>query len=99
MRNVILYLISGTRGGVTRGRIISLLKESPMNAHRISNILNLDYKTVSHHVKILEKNGLLEAINKGNYGAMFFLSKELEVNYEFFMSIWAKLGKNSGKGY
>ncbi|NCN51650.1 winged helix-turn-helix transcriptional regulator [archaeon] len=99
MKNIILYLITGTRGGETRGRIINLLKSTPLNAHRISSVLGMDYKTVKHHLKVLEKHGFLEIINKGNYGAMFFLSKELEMNFSFFKEIWNKLGKDLGKSY
>ena len=99
MKNILLYLISGTRGGETRGRIIALLKETPMNAHRIANFLGLDYKTVTHHLRVLEKNGLVEILKKGNYGAMYFLSHELEMNYDEFKTIWKKFGKDSGKSY
>ncbi len=97
MKHILLYLISGTRGGETRGRIISLLKKTPLNAHRISNVLNLDYKTVQHHLRVLEKNGLLEVLMKGDYGAMYFLSPELEMNFKEFAEIWDKFGKECGK--
>ncbi len=99
MKNIILYLITGTRGGETRGRIINLLKSTPMNAHRISSVLNLDYKTVKHHLKVLEKHRFLEVLDKGNYGAMYFLSQELEINFDFFREIWSKMGKDLGKSY
>jgi len=94
MRNIILYLITGTRGGETRARIINLLKSTPMNAHRIATVLNLDYKTVKHHLKVLEKHRFLEVLDKGNYGAMYFLSRELEINFEDFRKIWMKLRRN-----
>jgi len=90
MKNIILYLITGTRGGGTRARIINLLKSAPMNAHRIATVLELDYKTVKHHLKVLERHKFLLVIDKGNYGAMYFLSKDLEMEFGFFKEIWNK---------
>ena len=46
MKNLLWYLIAGTKGGETRGRIIDLLNKTPSNANKIAEILKLDYKTV-----------------------------------------------------
>ena len=54
------YLFAGSRGGVNRIRIISLLRQRPMNRHQISTDLKIDYKAVRHHTEILEKNNLIE---------------------------------------
>ena len=59
MRNLLWYLIAGTRGGETRGKILMLIKNNPANANKIAELLKLDYKTVRHHLAILEKNNLL----------------------------------------
>ncbi|MBL7055379.1 winged helix-turn-helix transcriptional regulator [Candidatus Woesearchaeota archaeon] len=93
MKNLLWYLIAGTKGGETRGRIINLLKKTPSNANKLSENLKLDYKTIRHHLKILEKNNILEAINKGKYGAMYFLTKIMEENMEVFEQIWERFGK------
>lgn len=39
-------------GGAIRSRILLLLHDKPTNIHRISKELNLDYKTVKHHLSI-----------------------------------------------
>jgi len=93
MKNLLWYLVAGTKGGETRGRIIELLKKNPSNANKIAEILKLDYKTVRHHLEVLEKNNILVAVNKGNYGAVYFLSELMESNIQLFGEIWGKFGK------
>ena len=93
MKNLLWYLIAGTKGGETRGRIIDLLKKNPSNANKIAEILKLDYKTVRHHLEVLEKNNIITAVNKGNYGAVYFLSDLMQENFKVFGEIWAQFGK------
>ena len=93
MKNLLWYLVAGTRGGETRGKIIELLNKKPSNANKISEILKLDYKTVRHHLEVLEKNNIIVAVNKGNYGAVYFLSELMESNIKVFGGIWAQFGK------
>src|SRR2546425_12571890 len=47
-RRAMVYVFVGTRGGYNRARIVELLKEEPMNVHRISESHKFDYKTVQH---------------------------------------------------
>ena len=93
MKNLLWYLIAGTRGGETRGRIIDLLDKSPSNANKIAEMLDLDYKTVRHHLEILEKNNIITAVNKGNYGAVYFISEIMKANFDIFNGICGKFGK------
>jgi len=51
----------------------------------------MDYKTVRHHLNVLMKNHLLTSVGD-SYGAMFFISPELEENYSEFLTIWGKIG-------
>ena len=78
-RNLLLYLFTGTRGGFTRLRIIMLLLEQPYNTHQMAKELDLDYKAVQHHMKVLEKNNMVSKIGE-KYGAIFHLSNFLEMN-------------------
>lgn len=76
------YLMTGTRGGNTRALIVNHLTDRPYNANQLSEALNLDYKTVRHHLDVLIKNGI---ITKGNgYPAIYFLSKNMEENLNEF---------------
>mgnify|MGYP001613552058 CR=1 FL=1 len=93
MKNLLWYLVAGTKGGETRGKIIDLLRKNPSNANKIAEALKLDYKTVRHHLGILEKNNIIAPINRGNYGAVYFLSELMNASYGVFGEIWAKFGK------
>ena len=93
MKNLLWYLIAGTKGGETRGRIIELLRKKPCNANKVAEMLNLDYKTVRHHLKVLDKNNVITAVNKGNYGAVYFLSEIMQANIKLFSEIWERFGK------
>src|SRR3989338_6732400 len=92
---VIFYLYK--RIGNSRGKIIDLLKRNPSNANKIAEMLKLDYKTIRHHLEVLEKNNIITAVNKGNYGAVYFLSEIMKADIAIFDSIWVRFGKDSGK--
>ena len=78
-RKLFLYLFTSTRGGFTRLRIIMHLLEKPYNTHQLAQTLDLDYKAVQHHMKVLEKNNMISKIGE-KYGAIFHLSNFLEFN-------------------
>ncbi len=87
LRQVLWYLIAGTRGGVNRARIIEALRERPYNANQLSEVLGLDYRTVRHHLDLLQKNGLLTRPTGDAYASPYFLSAHLEGNYGIFEEI------------
>jgi DNA-binding transcriptional ArsR family regulator len=93
MKRVLWWLIAGTRGGINRARIILTLNERPYNANQLTEFLELDYKTVRHHLDVLMKHGVIVTQGEG-YGRMFFLSTDMESSFDDFEQIWAKLGKN-----
>ena len=86
------WLIAGTRGGPTRAKIISALQETPQNANQLATLLKMDYKTMRHHLEVLEKNKMVTSIGD-RYGATYFLSQTLEDNYALFEEIVKKIGK------
>ncbi|MGC8614868.1 MAG: hypothetical protein ACP5UU_03535 [Thermoprotei archaeon] len=53
--------------------------------------LNVNYRTVLHHLEILEKNGLIRSEGP-KYGALYFVSDIVETNSDWFNSL---LGKRS----
>jgi DNA-binding transcriptional ArsR family regulator len=93
MQNLLWYLIAGTKGGETRGKIVSMLNSTPSNANKIAETLKYDYKTIRHHLHVLEKNNIITAVNKDTYGSVYFLSENMKENYKLFGDIWAKFGK------
>jgi len=78
-RKLLMYLFTSTRGGFTRLKIIMLLLKQPFNTHQLSLELDLDYKAIQHHMRVLEKNNMVTKIGE-KYGAIFHLSNFLEVN-------------------
>lgn len=86
------WLIAGTRGGPTRAKIIEALKETPQNANQLATALNMDYKTIRHHLSVLEKNRIITSVGD-KYGATYFLSQVMEENYVLFEEILNKLWK------
>jgi DNA-binding transcriptional ArsR family regulator len=86
------WLIAGTRGGPTRARIIQTLKETPQNANQLAKKLGMDYRTIRHHLEVLEKNRLITSAGEG-YGTTYFLSPAMEENYAQFEGILEKIWK------
>jgi DNA-binding transcriptional ArsR family regulator len=84
------WLIAGTRGGVTRAKIIQILKETPQNANQLANKLGMDYRTIRHHIAVLEKNRIITSAGEG-YGITYFLSPAMEDNYAQFEEILKKI--------
>ncbi|RDJ32762.1 MAG: ArsR family transcriptional regulator [Crenarchaeota archaeon] len=78
-KKLLMYLFTSTRGGFTRLRIVMMLLKQPLNTHQLSQELDLDYKAVQHHMKVLEKNNIVSKIGD-KYGAMYHLSNFLEIN-------------------
>ena len=88
---ILWSIIAGTRGGVNRAKILNLVKETPMNANKIATVLNLDHKTVIHHVKILSKNELVTKAEK-EYGAEYHLTQIMKENQTVLEEIMLKIG-------
>lgn len=92
-KRLIIYLFLGTRGGFNRARIVKLLKDEPSNPNQIAERLKLDYKTVQHHLKLLEENGVIVSSRKGAYGAVYFITPYVERHFDKIKEIWAKFGE------
>lgn len=86
------WLIAGTRGGPTRAKIIESLKETPQNANQLATMLKMDYKTMRHHIEVLEKNKIITSVGD-RYASTYFLSQIMEDNYFLFEEIVKKIGK------
>ena len=92
-KRLLWFIFAGSRGGLNRLRIISTLKENPLNTNQLAKALGLDYKAIQHHIKILEKNNLITKMGE-KYGVTYFISTYLEVNMETFEEIANKLDKS-----
>lgn len=86
------WLIAGTRGGASRTKIITTLRETPQNANQLANLLGMDYRTIRHHLEVLEKNRIITSAGE-EYGKTYFLSPTMEENYALFEEIMKKIWK------
>ena len=94
MKRILWYLIAGSRGGTNRARIVKALHDRPYNVNQLSQELDLDYKTIQHHIKVLEDHNIIVNSNgEKKYGAMIFLSNRMEENYPIFLEILSKMKK------
>ena len=91
-KRLLWWLLAGSVGGLNRGRILEELFTRPGNANELAKVLELDYKTVRHHLNVLEQNNLATYTGAG-YGKVYFPSDLLEKNSDYFYEIWGKIGK------
>jgi len=92
IKYLLWWLISGTKGGKTRGRLILALRQRPANANQLAEVMAVDYKTARHHLEVLQRNGLVTYTGEG-YGATYFLSPQLDENFLIFEEIWSQIGE------
>jgi predicted transcriptional regulator len=90
IKQLLGWLITGTKGGKTRAQIIKSVKSNPQNANQLATLLKVDYKTIRHHLTILEKNKLIVPIGE-HYSTVYFLSPPMEENYAVFEEITNKM--------
>ncbi len=91
VKRLLWHVLAGSRGGPNRIRILQSLRELPMNTHQLSQAMGFDYKTIQHHLEVLEENGLVVPSKAGAYGAVFLLSARLEENLDVFEDIVRRL--------
>ncbi|WP_128905945.1 ArsR/SmtB family transcription factor [Halorubrum amylolyticum] len=86
MRQLLWWLIGGSRGGRNRLRIVRALEERPRNTNQLSNDLDLNYKTVQHHLEVLEENDIVTTQGE-NYGKMYFLTNRMTSNFDILEEV------------
>lgn len=96
LQKKLAYLILGMKGGENRIQIINALNERPYNINQLSQVLDLNYRTIKHHISILHKNEIISSSKAGGYGDVYFLSPKMEGNFETFLEIEKKF-ENSKK--
>lgn len=85
LRKLMCYLIEGERGGRTRALILRKLADKPYNANQLAKILDMDYKTIRHHLDVLIKNGIIEKKKSEKY-SHYYLSEPVEANIMDYIS-------------
>lgn len=57
-----------------------------MNTNQLSDALELNYKTVQHHLEVLEENNIVTT-QGDNYGKMYFLTDQMTNNLDILEEI------------
>jgi len=89
-------LFVGSRGAPNRIRIMSALRKMSSNRNQLSIELDLDYKNIQHHLKVLEGNNLVRKIGN-HYGEIYCVSTLFENSEFVFDEIVSKLNKVNDK--
>jgi DNA-binding transcriptional ArsR family regulator len=89
VQQLIWWLFQSSVGGPTRVRMVRALRESPRNAQQLSIALALDYTTVRHHLRVLQRNHLVEA-RGDRYGQVYFVAPNLESHWPALEEIVAR---------
>ncbi len=85
-------LFAGSRGSDNRIRIMSVLRKRPRNTNQLSTELDMDYKSIQHHIKNLKENNLVKHVGK-KYARTYLVSVFFEANESVFDEIVIKLEK------
>ena len=98
LRRLFWCLLGATRGGEMRARLLSALRAQPGNANQLARRLGVEYRTIQHHIAVLEKNSLVDSAG-GHYGLAYFLSPLMENHIEDFNDVCRKLKFKLEQGF
>jgi len=90
MEKALWYLLTATRGGANRARIIDALTERPKNANELADELDVGYKTIRHHMEQLEEHDIVES-GEESYAKLYFLTDRFDHYRDTFEDIVAQM--------
>ena len=91
MESVLWYVLTGTRGGENRARVLAALVERPQNPNQLAERLDLDYKTVRHHLDVLVEHDIVES-SGDEYGAVYGSTERVRDHWDVVEEILADHG-------
>ncbi|MDG6219505.1 MAG: winged helix-turn-helix domain-containing protein [Candidatus Thermoplasmatota archaeon] len=89
---IIYWLLANSLGGQNRIKILNSLFKKPQNAHELSINLDIEYKTIRYHLKVLHNNNFIEIGGYG-YGKTYFISDKLMQHKEYFDKLCKDIDK------
>jgi len=90
MEAALWYVLSGTRGGANRARILRAVDERPRNPNQLAEALDLNYDTVRHHLDVLADNDVVRA-SGDDYGAVYLPTDRVRSHWDVVESITEQL--------
>lgn len=90
MEAVLWQVLAGTRGGPNRARLLRAVEERPRNANQLAEALDLDYKTVRHHLEVLEENGVVRSTEE-EYGAVYLPTDRAQEHWETVEEVFSRM--------
>jgi len=90
LKQKLSYLMLGQQGGENRIKILERLDERSYNINQLANVLDLNYRTVKHHIRVLSNHELIECSGDG-YGNVYYLTPKMEENYDILQDMKSKL--------
>ncbi|MDE1798407.1 MAG: winged helix-turn-helix transcriptional regulator [Candidatus Micrarchaeota archaeon] len=96
VKRFLFWLLDGTRGAPTRMRLLALLSQKPLNLHQLAIASALDYSTVEHHIRLMEKHGIVDCMGEG-YGRLYFVSEIPYVQQFVAQKLKGDTDENKGK--
>ena len=90
MEAVLWQVLAGTRGGPNRARLLRAVAERPRNANQLAETLELDYKTVRHHLEVLEENDVVQSSDY-DYGAVYLPTDRARRHWDTVEEVFAEM--------
>ena len=90
---LVWYILGATRGGPMRMRIMEKLINRPQNMNSLARELDVNYRTVEHHINILIKSEMVVGEGEG-YGKIYFPSAMVEKIYDEIVAMMKRRGMN-----
>ncbi|WP_336344410.1 ArsR/SmtB family transcription factor [Halalkalicoccus ordinarius] len=90
MEAVLWYVLTGTRGGPNRVRLLQAIDERPRNANKLAEELDVDYTTVRHHLDVLLENGIVEK-SGDEYGAIYLPTDQVQHHWKVVETIMERV--------
>ena len=90
MEAVLWQVLAGTRGGPNRARLLRAVAERPRNANQLAEALELDYKTVRHHLEVLEENEVVQSSDY-DYGAVYLPTDRARQHWDTVEDVFSKM--------
>jgi predicted ArsR family transcriptional regulator len=95
--NVLYLLITLTRYGQTKLKIIDELKQMSLNTNQLATALEISYKTAKWHLEALEKDKIVISSVDSLGAKTYVLSKTMQMYYEFFEKLWKQANEKQGR--